>query len=545
MKRVVPPNMFKPFRCVNFSAKNPSEEAINIAFNIILEDMATSDEMLEEMMNLDTKGKLEFVRKQQEKYNQQPSPDCFYKYITMDNYRFLSIDSLELLHYMLEQGSISWAVEFVHKYKGHMILINKLLSYRLENKFSILHQKEFELKFIGLIFQCIRDFENINKCLEEFLKEQKLLPTFFEALSIQNGEILKFVLEDLIPFILYTGSEDIIFDYIEKNNLYSIISGILKNQSNLPVVKSIINFLNALYIRFDQISHKVNFVLKLQNYSIITQLNSIKIPETERIYKTRQIFIEKIDNILDPLNQIFPKLKNLNPFNGNDVNSCVAELIGSKNVLNMNLSLIDIESMEKQEFDKINVFLHNFLTLYRHYKSHNINISIKEIANNAFQMKGFYNPVKNDTFTEDFYELLYKNTSFIPSDVLKNIDVPNNLSSISTENEETEENNTEIIDLKQKNEKLTQECNQKDITINALNEVVRSFQNSLSPEHTTENENITIDQLTSNNDQKENSLKQVLKSLQDQILTLQSQMAKVTQERDELQKIIDKDKNPI
>ena len=85
----------------------------------------------------------------------------------------------------------------------------------------------------------------------------------------------------------------------------------------------------------------------------------------------------------------------------------------------------------------------------------------------------------------------------------------------------------------------------KDITINALNEVVRSFQNSLSPEHTTENENITIDQLTSNNDQKENSLKQVLKSLQDQILTLQSQMAKVIQERDELQKIIDKDKNPI
>ena len=113
MKQIVPQNLFVPFRTYQLAETCPSDEAVNAAFEAILNDMGQNDDAVEKMMKFDTKKRWAFIQAQAMTYAQRPSPECFTKYITMNNYQYLTVESLTSLHFMLKQGSISWVEEFV------------------------------------------------------------------------------------------------------------------------------------------------------------------------------------------------------------------------------------------------------------------------------------------------------------------------------------------------------------------------------------------------------------------------------------------------
>lgn len=489
MKQIVPRELFKSFRIIPLAESQPSDDAVNTAFEAILNDMGQNDEAMEKMMKFDSKKRWAFIQAQAMLYEQQPSPECFVKYITMNNYQYLNVESLTSLHFMLKQGSISWGEEFIIKQKGHMILINKILQYDTQDKFKNLHTDKKDLEFFKYIFACIGDIENLDSGQKELLNEKRLLPALFKALSIQNDEVFVLVLEDLIPFVLFTENADKISHYFEGNNLYTIIGSILKREPDLVVVKCIVPFLNALFVRYDKISAKVNFILQLQKESIFTQLRTLKIAETEKVYSGRAFFLKNVDDILVPLSQVFPPSKNINPFKEHDVHKYLQSIVGEKVDWNMSLALIEIECQNKRQFPKIYQFLSNFLTLFRQYQSRKMHISIDDTAYQALHLNSLYNPGSNATFTEDFYKKLYKKTSFVPSIVLKDTNVPvstssssllsksaNQSSDASELSEEVTSANEELKTLREENQKLTKEMREKEQMIQALQLTVQSFQ---------------------------------------------------------------------
>lgn len=471
MKKVIPPNLFTPYRCFEFGQKCPSDMIINYTYDIMISDMGLNDNEYEKMMKLDIKKRWEFIQAQNTKYSQLPSPQCIIKYITMDDYQNFNANSIEYLHSILKDCFVTWIAEFVSKFKGHTILINKIQQYEAQDNFKNLHENEKDINLFKCLLQCINDIQNIDSCQHELINDKTLMYSILNALFIQNDDIFILALKDLLPYTLFAENVDKIIKYFEKCDIYHIVSNILKKNSESIYIKITVKFLNSLYIRLDKLDNKINFILQLQKESIITQLHSLELSDAQIAISGLNVFLNNIDEILVPLNQAFTSSFDFNPLKDNDLYKYITKIISKKVVFNMNLSLIEIEKQHKQHFDKAYIFIHNFLVIYRQYLSKGIDIPLNNIVNHAASMNDLYDPCQNETIEDKFYKTLYKKTSFVPSTVLKNLDVSPYESDDNGKNQvATNKENNEALNIQKK--AYNEDKNEMENTINSLKEQI-------------------------------------------------------------------------
>lgn len=422
MKQVVPDNLFIPFRTIQLSDTYPGDDNVREAFEAMIEDMGQSDAATEKLKKFDNKKRWAFIQNQAMTYASLPSPECLIKYITMNNYQHLNVSTITSLHLYLKQQPISWAEQFVAS-KGHNFLIELIAKYDKEDKYKNLHKDKAQLELFHFIFQCINDLENIAVCQGQILEEERLLPSLFKALSIKDDEVFGIILADLIPFLLSKSNTDKISRYFEVNNLYQLIADVLDRDPDLSIVKRIVPFLNALYLSFNKIQPKIKFLLQMQEVHLFDKLRVIQIPQTEKVYSGRLFFLRAVEDYLTPLNQLFQK-EPINPFDKKAVSREVRDKLGKKVFNNISFSLIELESHNPANFEKVVVFLQNFLNLHRQYLAHRMRISIDDTSYQASLMEKVYNPGEDFEFTEDFDKQLYDNCRFVPSYLLKDITVP-------------------------------------------------------------------------------------------------------------------------